>query len=94
MTGSLELNYSNQLLLGRLQSDCEYFLGYGMRSESTLWAGNVSDQISKMKELWNILPVKPEWLTMEQIDNYFKEMTSGENTPLQNELENINFVVK
>ena len=61
-------------LLDRLKSDCEYFLKAGNRAEKHLWAGNVDDQIAKMKELWNSLEEKPEWLSMEDIENYEKEM--------------------
>jgi len=65
------------LLLSRLQMDCKYFLGSGNRNEKTLWAGNVSEQIAKMKELWNIFPedLKPEWCTWEQILDYEKRMS-------------------
>jgi hypothetical protein len=34
----------------------------------------VEEQIKKMKELWNILPQKPEWLSMEDIEEYEKKM--------------------
>lgn len=68
---SLEFKYQ---LLDRLKSDCEYFLKAGNRAEKHLWAGNVDDQIAKMKELWNSLEEKPEWLSMEDIENYEKEM--------------------
>lgn len=64
------------MMLGRLKSDCDYFLGYGGRSERRLWAGNVKDQIKEMKERWNRLEVKPEWLTMEQIEEYERQMTA------------------
>lgn len=63
-------------LLDRLKSDCEYFLKAGNRNEKHLWTGNVDDQIAKMKELWNSLEEKPEWLSMEDIENYEKEMNS------------------
>ena len=48
-------------MLSKLQSDCEYYLGYGNR----------------MKELWNGFPTdqKPEWLTWEQLLQYEKVMT-------------------
>ena len=70
---NLEYNY---MLLDRLKSDCEYFLGYGNGSERHLWAGNIDDQIAKMKELYNSFSddQKPEWITMEDINNYEKEM--------------------
>jgi hypothetical protein len=69
-------NTFNYKLLGRLQADCEYYLGHGNRSEKRLWAGSVEEQIKKMKELWNLLPKKPEWLSMEDIEKYEKEMKS------------------
>lgn len=67
-------------LLDRLKSDCEYFLKAGNRNEKHLWAGNVDDQIAKMKELWNSLEKKPEWLSMEGIENYEKEMKQDVKT--------------
>lgn len=68
----------NYRLLSRLQSDCEYFLNHGGRSERNLWAGSVAEQIAKMKELWNSLPEKPEWLSMEDINNYEAQMSQGQ----------------
>lgn len=70
-SNSQEFTY---MLLSRLQSDCKYFLGYGGRSERVLWAGSVEEQISEMKKLWNELEVKPEWLTLSDIDNYYELM--------------------
>ena len=72
--GNTEFNFQ---LLGRLQQDCEYFLGNGHGSEKGLWAGNVKDQISKMKELWKILKDKPEWISMKDIENYEKKMLNS-----------------
>ena len=68
-------NYENEYrLLGRLKADCEYFLGAGGRAEKHLWAGNVREQIAKMRELYAALPDEPEWLTMEDIDRYAQRM--------------------
>jgi len=63
-------------LLGRLKADCDYFLGAGSRSEKGLWAGNVPDQIEKMKELYKQLPEdkKPDWLSMIDIEKYAQAM--------------------
>ena len=61
-------------LLGRLKADCDYFLGAGGRAEKHLWAGNVREQIAKMRELYAALPEKPEWLTPEDIDRYAQRM--------------------
>lgn len=68
-------NKHTYMLLSRLKSDCEYYLGYGNRCEKHLWAGNVKDQITKMKELWNELPEKPEWLSYDDIEEYEKQMS-------------------
>ena len=64
----------NYMMLGRLKSDCEYFLGNGNGYEKHLWAGNVEEQIEEMKKLWNQVSTKPEWLTMKEIESYEKEM--------------------
>ncbi len=61
-------------LLSRLKSDCEYFLGTGARAEKHLWAGSVDEQIDKMREIYDLLPEKPEWLSKQDIDNYERQM--------------------
>ena len=62
-------------MLDRLKMDCNYFLSGG-GCESNLWGRTVEDHISKMKKLWNSFnrDEKPEWLTLEQINEYEKEM--------------------
>lgn len=69
----LEHNQEYQLL-DRLRSDCEYFLGAGNRAEKHLWTGSVRAQIAKMRELYDTLPEKPEWLTKKTIDDYAERM--------------------
>ena len=66
----------NYQMLGRLQSDCEYYLGYGNRYTGHLWAKNEVKQIEEMKKIYNSFTEdkKPEWLTWEEILNYEKEM--------------------
>jgi hypothetical protein len=66
-------------LLSRLKSDCEYFLGHGNRCEKHLWAGGVDSQIKKMKELWEMVPEKPEWLPFDEIIEYEKAMKGSNN---------------
>ena len=61
-------------LLGRLQSDCEYYLGFGNKNPDKLWAKNEVAQIEKMLEIYDALPVKPQWLTREQIYDYSNKM--------------------
>lgn len=64
-------------LLSRLQSDCEYFLGYGRGYEGHLYYGSVDRQCDKMEKLWNSFreDKKPEWITIEQIKSYRERMT-------------------
>lgn len=62
------------MMLGRLQSDCDYFLGYGNRFTGNLWADTVEGHIAEMKRLWNLLTVKPQWLSMEKIEDYEAKM--------------------
>ena len=75
-------------LLDRLRTDCEYFLGEGQRAEKHLWAGNVREQILKMRELYNALPDKPEWLTEADIDSYAKRMAAPYQVVVYHNLEN------
>ena len=65
----------NVMLFGRLQQDCEYYLGFGGRAKKHLWAGDEVEQIQKMKELYQSVPVKPEWITLEAIKEYEEKMT-------------------
>lgn len=64
------------MLLDRMRSDCEYYLGNGNRCEKHLWAGNEKEQIACMKALWHSFPAgeKPEWLPYEKIAEYEKKM--------------------
>ncbi|MGF6990425.1 hypothetical protein M2150_001686 [Lachnospiraceae bacterium PM6-15] len=77
-----ETKYAYQLL-GRLQADCEYYLGFGNRSKNRLWGKNPEEHIAKMKEIWNGFKdnEKPEWLTMELIKIYEKEMIPDVRKP-------------
>lgn len=68
----------NYMLLDRLRQDCNYVLDTcvqenGLSLESSLkhlWAKNPEDQIKKMQELYDALPVKPKWLSQEDINLY------------------------
>ena len=70
---SEEEEYRYQLL-GRLQQDCKYYLGHGNRQAKYLWTKNEAKQISYMKNLYLNLPQKPEWISMEEIEEYKKQM--------------------
>lgn len=62
------------MMLDRLKTDCNYFLGNGNRNEKHLWAGDVDKQIKLMKDLYNSFEEKPEWISMEDIENFEKQM--------------------
>lgn len=64
------------MMLGRLRSDCDYYLGYGQRNPERLCENNEIAHIEAMKRIWNSFPQdkKPEWLTWGQILEYEKAM--------------------
>lgn len=61
--------------LSQMKADCEYFLGAGNRKNKHLWEESVFSHIKEMRRIYELLPEKPEWLTMEEIDSYAKRMT-------------------
>lgn len=63
-------------MLGRLQSDCDYYLSYGNRYAPQLWAGDENEQICIMKLLYDSLPIndKPVWISMNDIEEYERRM--------------------
>lgn len=63
----------NYMLLSRLKQDCVYYLDNG-RNAKHLWARDEQAQIDKMRELYEAVPEKPEWLTREEIDNFAAQM--------------------
>lgn len=70
-----EKAYENDYrLLARLKADCEYFLDAGNGNEDKLWAKNIDEQISEMENIYDRLPVKPEWCTRTEIAKFEKEM--------------------
>lgn len=74
---SIGVSQDDYRLLSRLKADCDYYLGAGGRAEKHLLAGGVEAQITKMRELYDALPEKPEWLTEQDIDRYESQMTGG-----------------
>jgi hypothetical protein len=64
----------NYMMLDRLRTDCEYYLGNGNRCKKHLWAGDEQEQINEMKKLYNSFAdnKKPEWLTYDKILEYEK----------------------
>lgn len=70
------MNTFRYRLLDRMKEDCKYFLGYGNRQPKYLWAKDVFRHIEYMKYLWQSFPenAKPEWISMEEIEQFEKEM--------------------
>ena len=78
---SIGVSQDDYRLLSRLKADCDYYLGAGGRAEKHLWAGSTEAQIAKMRELYDALSEKPEWLTEQDIDRYESQMTDGPELP-------------
>ena len=64
------------MMLSRLEGDCKYFLGNGNKSKKHLRDNSITSHIGHMKKLYNDFPQdkKPEWITLEDIEKYEKEM--------------------
>ena len=75
MTMTAEKTKFTYMMLSRLKSDCDYFLGYGGKG-SSLWGITVEEHIKEMKVLWNKLTIKPEWLTLKELQDYEINMSS------------------
>ena len=67
------------MMLGRLRSDCDYYLGYGGRNPDRLCEHNEKKQIEAMKSIWLGFAEyeKPQWLSWEQILDYDRKMCEG-----------------
>ena len=61
------------MLLDRMRGDCDYVIEYG--NTRYLWAtDDPVAHIAYMRYLYDFVPIKPEWLTAEQIDDYEKKL--------------------
>lgn len=85
---TFNLNRDNKfryMMLSRMQSDCKYYLGCGNKNaRHSLWACDENIQIALMRALWYSLPVSPEWLTLDQIDELAKQMNVTESDSSSN----------
>lgn len=59
-------------MLGRLISDCQYFLGAGNGEEKHLWGKNVRDHIAVMLAIYDSFSEEelPDWISYAQIIEY------------------------
>jgi hypothetical protein len=60
------------MLLSRLKMDVNYWLGNGERCDEHLYFREIKRHISKMIEIWKILPYKPDWLKAVDLINLKK----------------------
>lgn len=64
-------------MLGRLETDCRYYLENGGRCARHLWARNEREQIKLMRMIYCRLCeafTAPEWITEAQITAYAEQM--------------------
>ena len=75
---SREFDY---MMLSRCKMDCDYFLGNGNGYEGHLYYKEVNEHCDEMKKLYESFADddKPEWLTLEQIEEYRTKMIELKN---------------
>lgn len=62
-------------MLSRLESDCKFYLGCGMRdAKYSLYWKNERAQIKEMLYIYGNLTLKPVWLDVEGILRYAEQM--------------------
>lgn len=64
------------MMLDRLRSDCDYFLGNGNVYLGHLYYKDIDKHIEEMKKIYNSFSEKekPEWISLDDIEKYQKEM--------------------
>ena len=64
------------MMLDRLRTDCEYFLGNGNGYLGHLYYKDIDKHIEEMKKIYESFSneEKPEWMSLEDIDNYKQKM--------------------
>ena len=64
------------MMLDRLRTDCDYFLGYGNGYDGHLYYKDVDRQCNEMLKLYNSFSDedKPQWISDKQIEQYRKDM--------------------
>lgn len=67
------------MMLGRLQMDIEYYYGHGGRKAKHLYYDTIEEHIKEMKKLYSKFPddIKPDWISIEEIENYGREEVIG-----------------
>ncbi|WP_304683101.1 LPD11 domain-containing protein [uncultured Clostridium sp.] len=69
-------NEYNYMMLDRLRSDCDYFLGNGNGFLGHLYYKDIDKHIEEMKKIYEAFSneEKPEWISLEDINNYKERM--------------------
>lgn len=64
------------MLLDRMRTDCEYFLGNGFGSKRHIWAGSVESQAAAMRSILGNIPEdeRPDWMDERTIAEYERAM--------------------
>lgn len=64
------------MLLDRMRMDCDYYIRNNFNTPRTLWADTEQEHIDIMRHIWGTFSDrdKPEWLTLEQIDQFENRM--------------------
>ncbi len=65
------------MMLDRLKTDCDYFLGNGDGFLGHLYYKNIDRHIEEMEKIYESFSneEKPEWINLEDIKNYKEKMT-------------------
>jgi len=61
------------MMLNRLQSDCLYVL-YHPFHVSALWGITIESHMQEMYRLYEVLEIKPEWLSLDDIKRFEQEL--------------------
>ena len=69
----------NYMMLDRLRQDCAYAINQS-KSTRQLWGKTVDTHIAEMRRLYNLVKEKPEWLSLEDINIYEKELKKLEKS--------------
>lgn len=75
----LEDEKFNYMMLDRLRQDCTYAINQS-KSTRQLWGKTVDAHIAEMRRLYNLVKEKPEWLSLEDINMYEKELKKLEKS--------------
>ena len=67
---------ADYMMLDRLRTDCEYFLGNGNGFLGSLYYKDIDEHIKEMKKIYESFTAqeKPEWISLKDIDNYKEKM--------------------